>query len=307
MLLPRLPPGGGPAGGRGGPALSLPPGERPPAGCCCAPALRVPPSPRSAAIPERAEGRRRAGEGGAGREERGGRRRPGGGGGGGGRGGGGGGGGGGPRCRWNGKFDKSLQRPEKEGAGRSGGPAPPPPAPSPDEVRGARGWGAGRGGEGGQRGGRRSAGAPRVGPAPAPAPEQRSRHPGGARSRRRGPGLSGPVFCPRRGWSGGDGNRPGDRDLALTTMAEARITASPAAAASRSAPLPCCSRAVPCAIRPSICPSNHWCIHQCQWTSRCSDSPSRTTPAMRSAHHERSALPILDTDKCTGDLAGFTA
>ncbi|XP_054113960.2 uncharacterized protein LOC128932429 isoform X1 [Callithrix jacchus] len=55
-------------------------------------------------------------------------------GGGGGREGGGGGGGGGrggPRCRRNGKFDKSLQRPEEEGAGRRGGPAHPPPAPPP--------------------------------------------------------------------------------------------------------------------------------------------------------------------------------
>lgn len=30
---------------------------------------------------------------------------------------------------------------------------------------------------------------------------------GGRSRRRRGPGLSGPVFCPRRGWSGGVGNR----------------------------------------------------------------------------------------------------
>nr|XP_036877408.1 anoctamin-8-like isoform X3 [Manis javanica] len=80
-----------------------------------------PPSPRSAAIPERAEGRRRAGKGGAGREERGGRRRW-----------------GrrrrrrGSRCRRNGKFDKSLPRPEEEGAGSNGGPAPPRPVPRRD-------------------------------------------------------------------------------------------------------------------------------------------------------------------------------
>lgn len=61
-------------------------------------------------------------EGGQGRRGEGGAR-----GGGGGRGGRG--GGGGPRCRRNGKFDKSLQRPEEEGAGRSGRPAPPPPRP----------------------------------------------------------------------------------------------------------------------------------------------------------------------------------
>lgn len=46
-----------------------------------------------------------------------------------------------------------------------------------------------------------------------------------------------------------------------------------------------------CAIRPNICPSNHWRIHQCQWAAHCSDSPSRTTRAMRSAHRDRTALP----------------
>lgn len=57
--------------------------------------------------------------------------------------------------------------------GRGGAVALPPPAPSLDEVRGVRGWGAGRGGgEGGQKDERRSPGATPAGPAPLPAPGQ---------------------------------------------------------------------------------------------------------------------------------------
>lgn len=88
--------------------------------------------------------------------------------------------GGGP-LRWrNGKFDKSLQRPEEEGAGRSGGPAPPPLRPVP--RRGARGSGP----WGGERGRRAPAweearGTRPGGSCPAPAPRTGgSRHGGRA-------------------------------------------------------------------------------------------------------------------------------
>lgn len=52
-----------------------------------------------------------------------------------------------------------------------------------------------------------------------------------------------------------------------------------------------CSGAAHCVIRPNICPSNHWRIHQCQWAAHCSDSLSRTTRAVRSAHCDHTALP----------------